>query len=506
VNPQRAFLRKIIYLAAIGILLGPLFWLSAPATSDVKEAKGRLGGKLARLRQDYKISQTQLGRVDLTSETIKLATLGMRGVAADILWQKANNFQMKKDYTNLSATLEQITKVQPNFLGPWRYQAWNLSYNVAASFDDYHDKYYWVIRGIRFLQEGVEHNENEPRLLWDIGWFISSKIGTADEKKQFRRLFKQDDDFNGSRPLELRDNWLVGKEWFRKSEELVEGGASLKSMSQVVFFSDAPMCQMNYSEALEKDGAFGEVARQAWKKAAQEWNDFGARELPSSLDDPPSMRLNDQEPFEAESQKLLAQLEELRPRLRNQISREKLGRLKPEERMAMDVPMRKRNPQQQKLAAAAEEKTRVTHNEVALRITGPKRALAGKLARQIAALEQLASCIRRDRSIVNFDYWRLRAQVEQADQTLQARKLIYQGDRAFAKADLPAAQAAYDQGLAAWRKVLDSFPQLQKDSSRTTQDDLMDVIKRYRYILKQLDEPFPKKFILQDILDAAEKK
>ena len=41
-------------------------------------------------------------------------------------------------------------------------------------------------------------------------------------------------------------------------------------------------------------------------------------------------------------------------------------------------------------------------------------------------------------------------QVEQADQTLAARKLIYQGDRAFAKADLPAARTAYDQGLAAW--------------------------------------------------------
>ena len=34
----------------------------------------------------------------------------------------------------------------------------------------------------------------------------------------------------------------------------------------------------------------------------------------------------------------------------------------------------------------------------------------------------------------------------------------------------------------------------------------MDVINRYRYILKQLDEPFPRKFILQDILDAAKKK
>ncbi len=33
----------------------------------------------------------------------------------------------------------------------------------------------------------------------------------------------------------------------------------------------------------------------------------------------------------------------------------------------------------------------------------------------------------------------------------------------------------------------------------------MDVIKRYRRILSQLDERFPEKFILQDIIDAHER-
>ena len=44
---------------------------------------------------------------------------------------------------------------------------------------------------------------------------ISQKIGKADESKQFRKLFKEDDDFNAGRALAQRDNWLVGKEWFR---------------------------------------------------------------------------------------------------------------------------------------------------------------------------------------------------------------------------------------------------------------------------------------------------
>ena len=109
--PARAFVRKVSYLVAIGVLLVPLFWLSHPATSATEGGQGRSGGVLAQLRQDKQVSQTDLGQIDLTSETVKLATLGMRGVAADILWMKANKFQMKKDWTNLSATLEQITKV-----------------------------------------------------------------------------------------------------------------------------------------------------------------------------------------------------------------------------------------------------------------------------------------------------------------------------------------------------------------------------------------------------------
>ena len=90
----------------------PLFWLSQPATNAVKGVQGSPGGKLAQLRDQYHLSQAQLGQIDPTSVTIKLATLGMRGVAANILWEKANDYKMKKDWTNFGATLE------PDHQGP----------------------------------------------------------------------------------------------------------------------------------------------------------------------------------------------------------------------------------------------------------------------------------------------------------------------------------------------------------------------------------------------------
>ena len=127
---------------------------------------------------------------------------------------------MKKDLTNLSATLEQITKVQPNFIGPWQFQAWNLSYNVAAAFDDYHDKYYWVIRGINFLKEGVEHNENEPRLYWRHRLVHLPQDRHAPTKRSNTAASsRRTTTSTAPGPWTSRDNWLVGKEWYREGRE-----------------------------------------------------------------------------------------------------------------------------------------------------------------------------------------------------------------------------------------------------------------------------------------------
>ena len=39
---------------------------------------------------------------------------------------------------------------------------------------------------------------------------------------------------------------------------------------------------INYAEALEDDGTYGEVAKNAWRKAADGWHEFGAREMPTT--------------------------------------------------------------------------------------------------------------------------------------------------------------------------------------------------------------------------------
>ncbi len=123
------------------MLLIVLVWLGQPATIGVGDEKGSEGGQLAQLRTKDEFSEASLGEVDPASETMKLATLGLRGVAVQLLWDQANTYKMKKDWTHLTAAVNQIIHLEPHFTKVWNFQAWNLTYNVSAEFDDYRERY-----------------------------------------------------------------------------------------------------------------------------------------------------------------------------------------------------------------------------------------------------------------------------------------------------------------------------------------------------------------------------
>lgn len=508
---DRSFRRKIVYLVALAVLLGVLSWLGRPSTTGARQ--GSPGGMLAQLREKEQLNAAELGEIDPTSETIKLATLGMRGIAANVLWKKANDYKMKKDWTNLSATLEQIIRVQPNFVSVWQFQGWNLSFNVSNEFDDFHERYRWVIRGIHFLEKGIAYNEHSPRLEWDVAHTINQKIGRSDEKKQFRRLFVHDDDFHGDREPGKRDNWLVGRQWYQKAEWKVDTqGDRLVGQGPIIWRSSAPMCLMSYGRALEEDGdgflgpVFGPVARQAWKAALDNWvgnkelniEGFGQKDIPTSSD--AIIRLNDEERYLDIEKEKAKEIEALQPGLREEIFKERYDTLlTAEQRAAYDTKPEDRKDEQFRLAAEAEAALKVTHRDVAKRIKGADRKEALRLADEATEAQGTANLISRYRSIVNFVYWGERARIEQQDQTLDARRTIYQGDLKYEEPDMPAARKFYEEGFAIWRRVLDANPAMLEDD--TFGSEMMDVIKRYRNILSQLDLEFPKPFILQDVVD-----
>jgi hypothetical protein len=546
-NKNLAFRRKVFYLAGIVVLLLALIVLGQPASHGTGGQSE--GGKLAQVRAEHGFAEAQLGEIDPASQTIKLATLGLRGMASNYLWEKANKYKMKKDWGNFGATLNQITKLEPHFVNVWRFQAWNLSYNCSVEFDDYRERYRWVIKGVDYLQDGIRINKMEVKLLTDTAWVLSQKIGRADEWQQFRQLFKADDDFHGDRPVNERDNWLVGKLWYDRAEDLVLHGGDLKKMSEVLFYCHGPMCQMNYCEAIEKDGVFGEKAAVEWRRAQQLWKDFGDRTL-KGFDDSKiaTLHLNDAERLKKEADELSAQLSQLAPGVRKKLRAERFASLAEPEMLAyltvykefdkaklaaeleqipvdarrkaladrfaaLDEKLEKlgeagaealRRPygelpkEQWEILAKAAPKVEVTDEQVATLAPSASFNAAMKAASAAALKREEARQIEVYRGIVNFEYWRRHAEVEQCKEALDGRKCFYDAQDAFAKGQLKRAKQEYEKGFAEWRKVLDRWPVLAVDDISLGRE-MLDTIDLYKKVLEQDGSTFPENFILKDI-------
>jgi hypothetical protein len=129
------------------------------------------------------------------------------------------------------------------------------------------------------------------------------------------------------------------------------------------------------------------------------------------------------------------------------------------------------------------------------------RVKARELLRQYQEARETAEIIGRYRDIVNFDVWRATCESEVTEPALRAREATWRAEREFAAARLQPAKQAFEEAFAAWREVLDSSDVLRGD--QISKDDLNEVVDRYKKLLEQLDEPFPKDFPLQDILKPA---
>jgi hypothetical protein len=517
-----SFYRKIAYITAIAVLLLPLAALSQPAAIDPERPEeGSPGGKLSQLRAEYRLSQAELGEIDPASETMKLATVGLRGVAANVLWVYANYYKKVEDWDKLELTVQQIIRLQPNFLEVWDFQAHNLSYNVSAEFDDYRMRYQWVKKGIDFLILGTDYNRDEPGLLNQVGWFTGQKIGRADEQKQFRRMFRTDKDLHElfrknrvevdqeqaisaynnpdtGREERRPDNWLVARLWFLRAVDAVtSANRPIRGKSPLLFYSGGPMSRINGSAATEKDGYFGELAQLSWQRAADDWHAYGERELPAS--EGFMFRLNEYEERQQRMSELRAEIDRQAPGIREELRKEKIAKLGENFRKALEKADGERTPEEHGLAYQAELDIQVTDREVFDRAPREKRADLRPLVEELENDASVANAIARNRQIVNFEYWRTRCDAERTKLALDARRNVFEADRLFAGGEkFNEARQQYEEAWTAWAQLFKTHPQLMDNAEA---QDLIESIKHYRDLLNQLDERFPTDFVLNNLLD-----
>lgn len=245
------------------------------------------GGVVSDLREKYSLGEATLGKVDPASSTMNLVLLGFRGIAASIMWSEAEHHRMTKNWSKLQQSAESIILLQPHFKKVWEYQAWNLGFNVSAECDAVEDRFYWVKQGAKFLQRGSDRNTQFPELFFECGRFFGQKIGSADEKEQYRKFFVADPDVSrwegkgdGDVNPENKDNYLVARDWYLKANESVEGtDIEQHKMDLPLFMSYPYHSLMDYAQAREEDGHFDADAKSAWANALREWTDIYGRKV-----------------------------------------------------------------------------------------------------------------------------------------------------------------------------------------------------------------------------------
>ncbi|MEX0703315.1 MAG: hypothetical protein WD069_14570 [Planctomycetales bacterium] len=282
--------RKLVYLGGIATLLIPIIWLGMPAGGPAGASGDGMVGQLAQLRQEYDLGEATLGDVDPSSATMNLVLLGMRGIAANALWQNANEQQKTKEWAKLRATVDSIILLQPHFSQVWDFQGWNLAYNVSAVHDRVEDRWYWIKEGCKFTQKGTERNARSARLYSSIGRVVGWKVGESDEWKTYRQYFLRDPDTqrfaNGPDPgiahvdgEIFTDNYLAARRWYEKGNDVQREHPQQRLDASVVHFRHQPSrAQERSAWALQRDGIFGERTRQAWDEAHRLWTEVYGRE------------------------------------------------------------------------------------------------------------------------------------------------------------------------------------------------------------------------------------
>ncbi|QDT13213.1 IRE (iron responsive element) [Planctomycetes bacterium K23_9] len=498
-NRSSVFGRKIVYLVILLGMLVPLYLLGQPSSGG-----GDAGGRLTEMRVTYNMAESDLGEISPASETMKLASLGLRGVAATLLWNKAHEYRVMHEWDRLKATLNNIALLQPHYDKVWEHQAHNLAYNVSVEFDDYRQRYEMVREGTEFLTRGVRQNKNATRLVWYTGWFYGQKLGTSDEKEQFRRLFSDDevqhkalmdegiavDSPEARGPFGKPDNWLVGRLWLRRGYQLVDdSGVQIRRQTPINYFVDGPKWRIKHAEAIEREGVLDSNAQEAWRLASEDWTEFGKRSIPA-VTERFTIKLGQLDELAEMRKEKLAQFRKLTGKAYEEAEAAKVAALSVDERNVYEKKPEDRTEAGKVLMGYLEQSLVPDLKEVVKAADPAVRLRAITLIDEMNDLATRWNTTRGYRNQINYPYWATLAQAEQETRTVKARKLVYDAEQANVDAELDKAIALYKEAFEIWAEIFNDYPVLVIDD---TADNLYNSIVRYMNLIDSddLPEDFP---------------
>ncbi len=532
-NPSTSFRRKVIYLVLAGGLLIPLSLVSRPASRDRDNRISDRGGVLSQLRESNELSPARLSEIDPASETMKLASLGLRGLAVNLLWLQAIKAKDEKEFDVFASTLESLVKIQPTFIRVWEYQAHNLAYNVAVEFDDYEQRYHWIKKGIHFLTEGIPYNRRDHRIFDNLGMFTGHKFGRADERFQYRALFRNDDAFHEEMsrfvPIDQintpfgPDNWLLAYLFYDRSVKMVDVEKLPQHRKDMIFFQYKPAQLRNMGMSMQAEFRAGEYARNLWDRAHGEWLEYGNRPLYFEGDrNRPPVTLESLTQSIEKVRNLREDLDALAPSgIRNQLLADKLARLSPEDREMLTRPIDSLDDAE---LAHYREFTRFLYRDspvdvqVAEAASSGNRRLADDIVKRIREEDFKIQLSESFRDTMNYDHWRDYAEIESTERGIAARQMQFDAETLTRRSILteyternpvtgevsrkPGAIQQLDGAYSIWAEVMNDYPQLRTGPLMNEIVDTMSGPGGYMVLRRAagLDE-WPDDFVLQEVID-----
>ncbi|MGN0853187.1 MAG: hypothetical protein ACI4Q3_07395 [Kiritimatiellia bacterium] len=123
------------------------------------------------------------------AEMIVAGLGGFRGIAAEVVWFRADRLQDEGRYAELAQLATWLTFLDPYTPEVWAYSAWNLAYNISVMMPTHEDRWRWVESGMRLLRDdGLRLNPGDPVLHKELAWLFLLKLGgDLDEASPFYR-------------------------------------------------------------------------------------------------------------------------------------------------------------------------------------------------------------------------------------------------------------------------------------------------------------------------------
>jgi len=124
---------------------------------------------------------TEIGESMPPHMAIATAALGpFRGLLVDFFWYRANRLQTDGKYYEANTLSRWITTLQPRFPAVWRFQAWNMAYNISVATHTKEERWDWVNKGIRLLRdEGIIYNPRNVYMYLELAWTFWHKIADS---------------------------------------------------------------------------------------------------------------------------------------------------------------------------------------------------------------------------------------------------------------------------------------------------------------------------------------